>query len=144
MTTVKHVLDKKGHQVWTIDADDSVFHALQQMAVKDIGVLAVTENETLVGMFSERHYARNVILKGRSSPTTPVRDVMRTDVICAQPNQTVDECMAIMTEKRVRYLPVLQDGKPIGIVSIGDLVKSIIGRQEVTIEHLTSYIGGTG
>ena len=69
---------------------------------------------------------------------------MRTDVICAQPNQTVDECMAIMTEKRVRYLPVLQDGKPIGIVSIGDLVKSIIGRQEVTIEHLTSYIGGTG
>ena len=143
MTTVKQVLDKKGHEVWTIHPDDSVLLALDRMASKNVGALVATENETVVGIFTERHYARNVFVKGRSSPTTPVRDVMRTDVIYVRPDQTVDQCMAIMTEKRVRHLPVLHEGKLIGIVSIGDMVKSIISQQEFTIEQLVNYISGT-
>lgn len=143
MTTAKQVLDKKGNEVWTVNADDSVLHALEEMANKDVGALAVVENGSLVGIFSERQYARNVFLEGRSSPTTPVRDVMRTNVIYVRPDQTIDQCMAIMTEKRVRYLPVMHEGKAIGIVSIGDLVKAMMARQEVTIEQLVSYISGT-
>jgi CBS domain-containing protein len=143
MTSVKQILDKKGRELWTIHPDDSVFHALEEMASKNVGALVAIENETPVGMFTERHYARNVFLKGKSSPTTPVRDVMRTDVVFVQPDQTVDQCMAIMTEKRVRHLPVLHEGKLIGIVSIGDLVKSIIDQKEFTIEQLGNYISGT-
>lgn len=143
MTTVKQVLDKKGNEVWTIHPDDSVFHALEEMASKNVGALVAVENETPVGIFTERHYARNVFLKGRSSPTTLVRDVMRTDVVFVRPDQMVDQCMAIMTEKRVRHLPVLHEEKLIGIVSIGDLVKSIIDQKEFTIEQLGNYISGT-
>lgn len=142
MTTVEQVLDKKGRDVWTIHPDNSVFQALQEMASKDVGALVAIEYETPVGIFTERNYARNVFLKGRSSPTTLVRDVMRTDVIYVRPDQTVNQCMAIMTEKRVRHLPVLQEGNLVGLVSIGDLVKSIINQQKFTIEQLVNYIGG--
>lgn len=143
MTTIEQVLESKGHEVWTVHPDDSVLQALQEMANRDVGALVAVENEMLVGIFSERNYARNVFLKGRSSPTTQVRDVMRTNVIYVRPDQTVNQCMAIMTEKRVRHLPVLNEGKLIGIVSIGDLVKNIINQQKFTIEQLVNYIGGT-
>jgi len=143
MTTVEQVLDKKGHEIWTIHPDDSVFHALEEMASKNVGALVAIEYDMPVGIFTERNYARKVFLKGRSSPTTPVRDVMKTDVIYVRPDQTVDQCMAIMTEKRVRHLPVLHEGKLIGIVSIGDLVKSIIDQQKFTIEQMANYISGT-
>ncbi len=144
MTTVEQVLDKKGREVWTIRPDDTVLHALEEMARKNVGALVAVENEALVGIFTERHYARNVFLKGRSSPQTLVRDVMTADVIFARPDQTVDQCMAIMTEKNTRHLPVLDDGKLVGIVSIGDLVKSIIDQKQFTIEQLVNYISGSG
>jgi CBS domain-containing protein len=143
MTTVKQVLEKKGNEIWSVDAEDSVFYALEEMAKKDVGALAVMENEVLVGIFSERNYARNIILKGKSSLTTTVREVMRSDVIYVRPDQTVEQCMAIITEKRVRYLAALHEGKLIGMVSIGDLVKSVIDEKEFTIGQLRNYISGT-
>lgn len=142
MTTISQVLDKKGHEVSTIKPEATVLQALEVMAKQNIGALIVADNGKPVGIFTERDYARSVILKGRSSPTTPIRDVMSADVIFVRPDQTVDECMAIMTDKRFRHMPVLEDGKLIGIVSIGDLVKSIIDQQEFTIEQLKGYIGG--
>jgi CBS domain-containing protein len=142
ITTVEQVLDRKGHEVWTVRPDDFVLHALEEMARYDVGALVVTEDGGPVGLFTERIYARNVFLKGRSSPTTPVRDVMQRDVIYVRPDQTTDQCMAIMTEKRARHLPVLADGKLVGLISIGDLVKSRIDLQEFIIEELVNYIGG--
>ena len=142
MTTVQHLLDEKGHDVLSIQPDDSVFDAIQKMANKDVGSLVVMEDDEPVGIFTERLYSRNVFLKGRSSPETPVRDIMRTHVICARLEQTVEQCMAVMTEKRVRHLPVMDDERLVGIVSIGDLVKSIITDQKFTIEQLELYIGG--
>lgn len=142
MTTIKQVLDSKGHDVLTVQPDDTVFHALELMASKNVGAVIVTEKGEPVGIFTERDYARNVILKGRSSANTPVRDIMSADVIFVRPEQTVDECMAIMTDKRFRHMPVLDEGKLTGIVSIGDLVKTIIDQQEFTIEQLKGYIGG--
>jgi CBS domain-containing protein len=143
MTTIKQVLDRKGHDVLTVQPEDTVLHALEQMASRNVGAVLVMEKDAPVGIFTERDYARSVILKGRSSSTTPVRDIMIADVIFVQPEQTVDECMAIMTDKRFRHLPVLQDGKLVGIVSIGDLVKTIIDQQKFTIEQLQGYIGGS-
>ncbi|MGD1877211.1 MAG: CBS domain-containing protein [Kiloniellaceae bacterium] len=142
MTTIKHVLDSKGHDVLTVRPDDTVFHALELMAGKNVGAVIVTENDAAVGIFTERDYARNVILKGRSSSNTPVRDIMVSEVIFVKPEQTVDECMAIMSSKRFRHLPVMEKGKLAGIVSIGDLVKTIIDEQKFTIEQLQGYIGG--
>jgi len=142
MTTIKQVLDTKGHDVLTVQPGDTVLHALEQMASRNVGAVLVVENGAPIGIFTERDYARNVILKGRSSSTTPVRDIMSADVIFVQPEQTVDECMAIMTDKRFRHMPVLDEGKLSGIVSIGDLVKTIIDQQEFTIEQLKGYIGG--
>jgi CBS domain-containing protein len=144
MTTINQVLDRKGHDVLTVRPDDTVLDALQQMASRNVGAVIVVENDAPVGIFTERDYARSVILKGRSSSTTPVRDIMSPDVIFVRPEQTVDECMAIMSGKRFRHLPVLQEGKLVGIVSIGDLVKTIIDQQEFTIEQLKGYIGGSG
>jgi CBS domain-containing protein len=112
------------------------------MAEKDIGSLVVMEGEELVGIITERHYARNVVLKGKTSPATPVRDIMERHVVIAQSGQSVDECMAVMSEERVRHLPVFEGKKPIGIVSIGDLVKSIIGDQKFVIFQLEQYIHG--
>lgn len=143
MTTIKQVLDSKGHDVLTVQPDDTVLHALELMASKNVGAVVVTENDAPMGILTERDYARSVILKGRSSSTTPVRDIMSSDVIFVEPEQTVDECMAIMTEKRFRHMPVLHDEKLVGIVSIGDLVKTIIDEQEFTIQQLRGYIGGS-
>jgi CBS domain-containing protein len=144
MTTIKQVLDKKGHEVWTIRPDDSVFRALEEMAAKNVGALVVTKDNEPVGIFTERHYARRVFLKGRSSPTTLVKDVMVANFIYARPGQTVEECMAVMSDKRVRHLPVLDDGRLIGLISAGDLLNSIIDRHEFTIDQLVHYIAGSG
>src|ERR687897_3638003 len=124
MTIVRHILDKKGQLVWTIRPDDTVFAAIEEMARKDVGALVVVENGDPIGIFTERHYARDVFLKGRSSPTTVVKDVMRTGLLYVTPDRTVEECMAIMTAERVRHLPVMDDDNLVGLVSIGDLVKS--------------------
>ena len=142
MTTVQQVLDSKGSDVLYISPDASVFDAIAKMAEKDVGSLAVMDGDELVGIFTERHYARNVFLKGRASPKTPVREVMEADVFIARPEQSVEQCMALMTEKRVRHLPVFDGERPIGIVSIGDLVKSIIDHQKFTIDQLEHYIRG--
>jgi CBS domain-containing protein len=143
MTIVRHILDKKGQLVWTIRPDDTVFAAIQEMARKDVGALVVVENGDPIGIFTERHYARDVFLKGRSSPTTVVKDVMRTGFLYVTPERTVEECMAIMTAERVRHLPVMDDGNLVGLISIGDLVKSIIEEREFVIDQLTNYITRT-
>jgi CBS domain-containing protein len=142
MTTIKHVLDKKGHDVHFIHPDASVFDALKLMAENDIGSLVVLEDDKLVGIITERHYARDIVLKGKTSPGTRVRDIMSTRVICARPDQAVEECMAVMTQRAVRHLPVLKDGRLVGIVSIGDMVNSVIGDQKFIIEQLEHYIHG--
>lgn len=142
MTTVQKLLDDKGHDVASVRPDDSVFDAIKKMADENIGSLVVMEDRKLVGIVTERHYARNVILKGKTSAMTPVRDIMSPRVICARPEQTVEECMAVMTERGVRHLPVLEKKQVIGMVSIGDLVKSIIGDQKFIIEQLEHYIQG--
>jgi CBS domain-containing protein len=142
MTTVRQLLDQKDRKIWSIKPDATVFDAIAKMAEKDIGSLVVMDGDELVGIITERHYARNVVLKGKASPATPVRDIMERNVIITQPEQSVEQCMAIMSEKRVRHLPVFEGKKPIGIVSIGDLVKSIIGDQKFTIDQLEHYIHG--
>jgi CBS domain-containing protein len=140
MTTVQRLLDSKGPGVWSVSPDDNVSGAIKEMAVKDVGALLVMDGDNPVGMFTERDYARNVFLKGKSSPETPVRDVMAKPIIFVRPEQTVDECMSVMTRKRIRHLPVLDDGVLVGMVSIGDLVKSVIEEQQHTIEQLEEYI----
>ncbi len=142
MRTVQQLLDEKGHDIQSIHPDDSVFDAIQKLAEANIGSLIVVEDDRPVGIFTERDYARNVILKGKSSPTTKVRDIMTTRVIYVQPEHTVEHCMAIMTDKHIRHLPVLRDEKLIGMISIGDLVKSIIADQKYTIEQLEQFIHG--
>ena len=142
MRTVQQLLDEKGHDIQSIHPDDSVFDAIQKLATANIGSLIVVEDDRPVGIFTERDYARNVILKGKSSPTTQVREIMTTRVIYVQPEQTVEQCMAIMTDKHIRHLPVLRDEKLIGMISIGDLVKSIIADQKHTIEQLEQFIHG--
>jgi len=140
MTILKMLLDGKGHDVWSVHPDDTVLDAIKVLAKKDIGALIVIEDDKPVGIFSERDYARNVFLKGKSSPETPVRNIMAAPVICAKLDQTVKECMAVMTAKRFRHLPVMDGDELVGMVSIGDLVKSIIAEQQFTIEQLEHYI----
>jgi CBS domain-containing protein len=142
MRTVQQLLDEKGHDIQSVHPDESVFDAIQKLANANIGSLIVVEDDRPVGIFTERDYARSVILKGKSSPTTPVRDIMTTRVVYAQPDQTVEECMAVMTDKHIRHLPVLDGEKLIGMISIGDLVKSIIAEQKFTIEQLEHFIRG--
>jgi len=142
MTTVKHVIDQKGHHVHFIHPDASVFDALKMMAENNIGSLVVLEGGKLVGVITERHYAREIVLKGRTSPGTLVRDIMSTKVIYARPDQSVEECMAVMTARAVRHLPVLEGGRLVGIVSIGDMVKSVIDDQKFMIEQLEHFIHG--
>ncbi len=142
MTTIQQVLDKKGHEVLSVSPDNSVFDAIKEMADRDVGSVVVIDDGKPVGIFTERHYARKVFLEGRASPTTRVGDIMETRVACARPEQTVEECMAVMTEKRVRHLPVLHHKKLVGLISIGDLVKSKIADQEFTIEQLVDYVRG--
>jgi len=124
MTTVKQILDTKGYTVWSIHPQEFVFAAIQQMAEKEVGALVVLEGDTLVGIISEQDYTRKVILKGRLSHETAVRDSMTPHVICTRFDQSIEECMTIVTERRIRHLPVLDSGRLIGIISIGDLVKT--------------------
>ncbi len=140
--TVRHILQQKGWDFWTIDPDATVFDALAKMAEKDVGSLIVMDREKLIGIITERHYSRNVILKGKRSPTTLVKEIMERNVVHVRPDQPVELCMALMTERRVRHLPVLEDDKVIGIVSIGDLLKSIISKQKFVIDELEHYIHG--
>lgn len=140
MTTVKQLLDAKGHEVVSLSPDGSVYDAIKLMAEKNIGAVVIVEDGLPVGIFTERDYARNVILKGKASPTTRVGDIMTTEVICAEPEGTIEQCMAVMSDKRVRHLPVLDKGLLVGIVSIGDLVKAVIADQQFVIDQLVHYI----
>lgn len=142
MVSVGQLLRSKGNEVWSITPGTTVYDAIKVMADKEVGALLVLEGERLVGIVSERDYARKVILKGRSSKDTPVRDIMTERVLYARPEQTIEECMALMTAKRVRHLPVCEDNRVIGVVSIGDLVKSVISQQEFLIQQLENYIAG--
>jgi CBS domain-containing protein len=142
-TTVRHILEDKGRQVWSVRSSDTVYDAIKMMADKDVGSLVVLDGSKIVGIVTERHYARNVFLKGRASPQTRVDDVMERTVVCVGPDQSIEECMALMTTKRLRHLPVTENGALLGIVSIGDLVKSIISNQEFVIEQLAHYISGS-
>ena len=142
MKRVKDILAVKGQAIYSIAPDASVYDAMKQMADKGIGALLAMESEKLVGVISERDYARKVILLGLSSRSTQVKEIMTSHVLYAQPQQNIDECMAIMTERRVRHLPVVDAGKVIGVISIGDLVKSIITEQKFIIEQLEKYITG--
>ena len=138
--TVRDVLRSKGGQTFSVDADATVFTALEMMAKENVGALLVMNGGRLIGMISERDYARKVILKGLSSPQTKVREIMTDTIFYARPEQTVEECMAVVTEKRCRHLPVLDDDKLVGLVSIGDLVKASIAEKEFIIEQLENYI----
>ncbi|MES9811496.1 MAG: CBS domain-containing protein [Candidatus Thiodiazotropha sp.] len=140
MLTVNQLLQRKGYEIETIDPNATVFEALQSMADHEIGSLVVVEDKKIVGLFSERDYARNIILKGRTSKETRVKEIMISQVPVVKPEQTTEECMAIMTEKRIRHLPVMKDNELVGIISIGDLVKAIIEEQQFVIEQLVSYI----
>ena len=142
MTTVQQVLEAKGPEVCRCGPHDTVLDAIKLMADRNIGSVMVMDDDRLLGMFTERHYSRNVFLKGRSSPNTPIREVMATEVVAVGPERTVEECMALMTEKRVRHLPVMRGERLIGVISIGDLVKSIIADQQFTIEQLERFIHG--
>lgn len=142
MATIQQLLNEKGHEVLTVGPDDTVLAAIEKMAANNVGSLVVLKDRKFNGIITERHYARNVFLKGRSSPKTKVGEIMSTRAFYAEPEQTVEECMAVMTDKAVRHLPVLKDNQVIGIISIGDLVKSIISDQKFVIEQLEHYISG--
>lgn len=142
MKRVQDILEVKGRDIWFIAPDASVYDAMKHMADKGVGALLVMEGGKLVGLISERDYARKVILKGRSSRTTQVREIMTAEVLYAHLEQNIEECMALMTEKRVRHLPVMEQDRLVGVISIGDLVKSIISEQKFIIEQLERYIKG--
>ncbi|RPJ01770.1 MAG: CBS domain-containing protein [Candidatus Aminicenantes bacterium] len=143
MIIVKDMLDQKGHTAWTIGPDAKVFDALELMAKKGIGALIVVENDDeIVGILSERDYARKIILMGRQSQDTPVKDIMTREVYGVHMETTAEECMALMTDKHFRHLPVCKDGKLAGVISIGDVVKAIMTDQKVTIVNLENYIMG--
>jgi len=140
MATIGQLLDGKGHEVHALAPDASVFDAIEMMATHGVGALLVLEHGRLVGIISERDYARKVILRGRASKTTLVGDIMTAPVITAPSRLTVEEGMAVMTERRIRHLPIVDDGRLCGIVSVGDLVKSIIAEQQFVISQLQNYI----
>lgn len=140
MTNIRQLLQEKGSDVSTIGPNATVFEAIKMMADQNIGALVVMEAGKVVGLINERIYAREVVLKGRTSPTTLVGDVMDTSLTYAKLEQSVEECMAVMTETRLRHLPVIDQGRLVGLISIGDLVKSIISHHEFTIEQLVHYI----
>jgi CBS domain-containing protein len=140
MTTAAHLLNQKGHNVETIGPDAAVYEAIKRMADLDIGALVVTEEGKVIGLITERDYARNVFLQGKSSPTTPVRAAMADEVLSVGREETTRDCMAIMTGKRTRHLLVMEGGELLGILSIGDLVRSIVAEQDMTIEQLEQYI----
>ena len=140
MKLVKHLLDRKGREIISIAEDASVLDAIKMMADRSVGSLLVMEGDALKGIVTERDYARKVIIKGRSSKSTQVREIMTIDVYSANTNQTVNDCMTVMTEKRIRHLPVIENDEVLGLISIGDLVQAIIEDQQAEIEQLAQYI----
>jgi len=142
MTTAHDILRFKGQTVHSVRPDDSVLAALGVMAEHDIGAVLVVDGDELLGILTERDYARKVALVGRASRDSPVRAIMTTEVVCVPPARTVEECMGLMTERRCRHLPVVENGHLVGVVSIGDLVKATIDEQESTINQLKNYIAG--
>jgi CBS domain-containing protein len=140
---ISSVLQHKNPELWTIGPETTVYDAIELMADKNIGSLLVLEGGKLCGMLSERDYTRGVILKQRTSRQTPVREIMSTQVVTVTPSDTVEHCMKLMTDRRIRHIPVLAEGKVAGIVSIGDLVKWIISAQEAMIDHLENFIKGS-
>ena len=142
MLTVRQLLQKKSGQIWSIAPDASVFDAIKLMADKRIGALLVLDETQLVGIVSERDYATKVVLQGRSSKETPVRAIMTGNVLYVTPERSIEECMALMTEKRVRHLPVFEEDRLIGVLSSGDVIKAIISDQQFIIEQLEKYIRG--
>jgi CBS domain-containing protein len=142
MKIVKQLLQSKGSEVWTVGPETRVIEALRLMADKNVGALMVTEREKLAGIISERDYARKVVLHGKSSTDVPVKEIMTSKVFVIAPDTSIQECMALMTEQRIRHLPVLESDKLVGVISIGDVVKAIISEQEFMIEQLQNYIVG--
>jgi CBS domain-containing protein len=142
MRTAADILSFKGDAVWAVGPDDTVLYGLGVMAERDIGAVVVLEEDRLIGILTERDYARKVVLLGRSSRDSAIRDIMTAKVYCVHPETSIEECLALMTDRRVRHLPVLSAGQVIGLVSIGDLVHATIAEQEQVIEHLQHYIAG--
>jgi len=143
MTTVGNLLKIKGSEIWSVTPDSTVFQALEKMAEKNVSGLLILENDKMVGIFTERDYARKLILKGRLSKNTKVSDLMTRTILYVKTQNTIDDCMNLMTAKRVRHLPVIDNGRLAGILTIGDLVKQIISEQQTTIHQLENYISGT-
>ena len=144
MKTVRDILKQKGLGLCSVRPDSTVYDALKLMAEKNIGAVLVLDGERPVGILSERDYARQVILKGKTSKDTPVREIMTSKVVFVRPEQSIEECMALMTDKRIRHLPVIEEGKLIGVVSIGDIVKAVISEKEFLIAQLENYIASGG
>ena len=142
MKTIRQLLEGKGHDIVSAKSDTSVYEALELMAEHNIGALLVLDGDNLVGIFSERDYARKVVLKGKSSRGTVVEEIMSRRVSCVRTDQTIEESMALMTDKHIRHLPVLEDEKLVGVISIGDVVKAVISEQEFLIGQLENYITG--
>jgi CBS domain-containing protein len=142
MITVKDILDQKGHKAWTISPEAKVLEALELMAKKGLGALVVVEKGEVVGIMSERDYARKITLMGRHSQDTPVQDIMTREVYGVHYETTAEQCMALMTDKHIRHLPVCKDGDLVGVISIGDVVKALMSEQKVKIENLENYIMG--
>jgi CBS domain-containing protein len=142
MLRVNHLLARKGREIWSVDADQPVLEAIQIMADRRVGALPVTRGGELVGVVSERDYARKVILLGRSSAETPVWQIMSSPVVSVAPGDSIKQCMELMTERRIRHLPVVENGDMVGMISIGDLVRAVIEEQQETIEQLEKFISG--
>ncbi len=142
MKTVRQLLQSKGREVWSIAPEAMVYDALKVMAEKSVGALVVLDAGQVVGIISERDYARKVSLQGKSDRTTPVKEIMTPKVVYVRPEQTIEECMALMTDKRIRHLPVMENDRLIGVISIGDVVKALISEQEFIIAQLENYITG--
>ncbi len=140
MKTVKHIIQNKLHAIYSVSPDTSVLDALQVMMDKDISALLVMEGAALTGIFTERDYARKIVLKGRSSQDTMIQEVMSSNLFTINLNSGIDDCMQIMTDNHIRHLPIVEDGKVAGMISIGDLVKFVIEDQKLTIEQLQNYI----
>jgi CBS domain-containing protein len=142
MKTIRQLLEGKGHDIVSAKPSTSVYEALELMAEHNIGSLLVLDGESLVGIFTERDYAREVVLKGKSSRGTVLQEIMTQKMECVRPDHTIEECMALMTDKRTRHLPVLENDELVGVISIGDVVKAVINEQEFLIEQLENYITG--
>ena len=143
MRTVRELLKTKGRNIWSVNPTETVYDALVVMADRNVGALVVLEEGRLIGILSERDYARKVVLQGKTSRDTLVREIMTENPVCVRPGQSIEECMALMTYKRIRHLPVIEGDELVGVISIGDVVKDIISEQEFVIEQLEHYITGT-